>query len=79
MFGAMYQDDILVHEFNLTTQLFNTSLIDGVREQHYKKLTGEEFMLFNMRGYPRINPSTYELEWWVSKEEYNYRLPALSK
>jgi hypothetical protein len=73
--GAMYQDDILVSEFNQTTELFNDLLKDKYRNQHFVKIPIDALALFNNRGYPRINTKTYELEWWVSKDEYNYRLP----
>lgn len=73
--GAMYQDDILIYEFNQTTEMFNDLLKDGVRERHYQKIPIDALNIFNNRGYPRINPITYELEWWVSNEEYKFRLP----
>lgn len=75
--GAIYQDDILIDEFNKTTIMFNDSLKDGARERHYKKVPIEALGIFNNRGYPRINPDTYELEWWVDLTEYNYILPSL--
>lgn len=73
--GAMYQDDILIYEFNKTTEQFNSLLEDKSRESHYVKVPIDALAIFNNRGYPRINTKTYELEWWVSKDEYNYRLP----
>lgn len=76
--GAMYQDDILVAEFNKTTELFNDALKDSSRASHYVKIPIDALAIFNNRGYPRINTRTYELEWWVSKDEYNYRLPTLN-
>jgi len=77
--GVEYDDDILIHEFNFVGEMFNSSLAEGKRQQFYKKVPAQALELFNGRGYPRINPLTYELEWWVSKEEYNYRLPALKR
>lgn len=91
--GAMYQDDILIHEFNKTTELFNDTLAadrftmrrlkdpntnqNYVESTHpnYTKVPIDALPIFNNRGYPRINPVTYELEWWVTNEEYNERLP----
>jgi hypothetical protein len=79
MIGACYQDDILIDEFNRTTQFFNGTLADGKRQQFYVQVPKEALVVFNNRGYPRINPNTYELEWWVPKDEYNYRLPTLQQ
>lgn len=75
MIGAMYDDDILIYEFNMTVCMFNNGMMDGTREQHYKEIPAQALSLFNNRGYPRINPNTYKLEWWVPLDEYNYRLP----
>lgn len=68
--GAIYQDDILLHEFNKTVQYFNTNMKDSIRSKSYQKIPTEYLVLFNHRGYPRIDPNTYELEWWIDKETY---------
>lgn len=75
--GAMYQDDILIYEFNKVTQLHHSGMKDRHRDVMMTKVPLEALGIFNNRGYPRINPDTYELEWWVSKEDYNYLLPLL--
>lgn len=90
--GAMYQDDILIAEFNRTTALFNGSLDDSkfrktssrnkytneiyVHETHpsYVQIPIDLLGLFNNRGYPRINPDTYELGWWVTNEDYQSKI-----
>ena len=71
--GAMYQDDILIDEFNSTVEMQNTEMrgSDANRARSLVKLAPEMFNLFNHRGYPRINPISYELEWWVPKEDYD--------
>lgn len=69
--GAMYQDEILIYEFNKTVEYFNNAMKDDVRNNYYVNIPKELLVLFNHKGYPRINPNTYELEWWVSKENYN--------
>lgn len=76
-FGSMYQDDILIDEFNRTGELFNPGLADGVREKEFIKIPINALGIFNNRGYPRINMSTYELEWWINADEYNYRMPMI--
>jgi len=70
--GAMYQDPILVHEFNQTVCGQNANMIgtDEERSRRLVKLTPIECNVFNHRGYPRIDPDTYELQWWVKIAEY---------
>lgn len=93
--GAQYQDDILIDEFNRTTALFNDTMsasyfktlpkrVGGyvyseTTNPYYVRVTMEELEIFNNRGYPRIDPETYTLEWWVSKQEYANRLPLLTQ
>lgn len=69
--GVDYQDDILIHEFNQTVIIFNPDMDDGPRENIMIKVPKTIMELFNHRGYPRINPDTNELEWWVSRELYD--------
>lgn len=87
--GVMYHDPILVDEFNRTVALFNAGMeaknFTTTRDKNtgayvstnplYKQIPLAALELFNNRGYARINPLTYELEWWVDTREYNYRLP----
>lgn len=68
--GAEYNDPLLYVEFNQTVQMFNPNMQDGRRENVYHKLTHKELDAFNFRGYPRIDLNTFELEWWVSMEEF---------
>jgi hypothetical protein len=71
--GAIYQDDILIHEFNKTVVVFNPSMDDQRREQSLLMIPSPLLPYFNNRGYPRINPKTHELEWWVSLQFFNTR------
>lgn len=71
--GAIYQDDILVWSFNKTVTTFNPSMKDEFRDNDMVKLSPEYLDIFNNRGYPRINPEGYELEWWVRKSLYDTR------
>jgi hypothetical protein len=70
--GAMYNDPILVDEFNRSVIMHNTDMggEDRDREERLVKLSGFYQNLFNHRGYPRINPNDYQLEWWVPKDLY---------
>lgn len=74
--GAMYNDPIVLDEFNKAQILANPKM--AFPQDHYKKLAAGERALFNFHGYPRINLDTNELEWWVDKEVYNeYRKGSL--
>ncbi len=72
--GITYQDDILIHEFNKVTKIFNPSMRDQSRDTDMVKVPKALLVIFNNRGYPRINPATYELEWYVSKQMYDARM-----
>jgi len=70
--GAMYNDDILIDEFNKTSVAFNYDLIkvieSGFTEKaghNYDKIPHNLKERFNHRGYPLINTETLELDWWL--------------
>ena len=82
--GAMYNDDILIHEFNQTVGIFNPDLRsmirDGKMNTEYVEIPYNLIHLFNHRGYPLIDKDTLQLKWYISKksdvyqELYNYYL-----
>jgi len=70
--GVMYNDDILVQEFNETVNIFNPEMrkldkAGGSPESTttLRLLSDEEAKIRNHSGYPRINLDTYKLEWWI--------------
>lgn len=69
--GAIYMDPVLIDDFNRTVVMFNQGMADGVRESLYHKLSNNELNFANNMGYARINPDTYELEWWLDEVTYN--------
>lgn len=71
--GVDYQDDITIHEFNRTVISFNPDMEDGIRDRTMVKIDSSLLQMFNNRGYARINPANYELEWWVSPTLFNTR------
>ncbi len=73
--GAMYNDDILISEFNKTVVLFNNGMDDSTRSTGYTMVPLAALTIFNYKGYPRINPDTYVLEWWVDNDTYNHYIP----
>jgi hypothetical protein len=69
--GFTYYDHILIYEFNELQQDFNPGMRDENRNNQMVKLKPWEREYFNHKGsYPRIEPSTMELEWWVFKQTY---------
>lgn len=75
--GAIYMDDILIKNFNDTTILFNPTMADRPRPDLYVKISPLLLSYFNNTGYPRINPDTRELEWWIDRVIYDSALPML--
>ena len=91
-FGAQYFDPILVKEFNETVCIFNASMSDGsyedINKTNGKDINGPRvtqmtqipfsyLQYFKNRGYPRINPDTLELEYWIDNNYYKNRLAAI--
>jgi hypothetical protein len=79
--GAMYNDDILIDEFNRTTGIFNKDMRDLVNAKangkpysgNMVKIPFELLSLFNNRGYPYINPEYLQLEWYVRSDSQTYK------
>ncbi|MDR3392217.1 MAG: hypothetical protein P4L77_10845 [Sulfuriferula sp.] len=78
-FGATYLDDILIDEFNRTVCLFNGGMVDSKRTSGYTKVPMSALTIFNNVGYARIDPTTYELEWWVDNNTYQQMLPVINQ
>lgn len=68
--GFISNDDILVDEFNAAGIRANSSLKDKYRVSDLVKLEEYDKPLFRSDAYPRINPNTMELEWWVDADKY---------
>lgn len=71
--GAQYQDDRLILEFNQTVSTFNPGMRDKTRDKEMMKVSRSLLNMFNNRGYPRINPDNYELEWYVPRALFENR------
>lgn len=68
--GAEYDDDILVSEFNRTVELTDPDFRDGVREANYILVPKSLWRIFNGKAQPRIDPLSFEMQWWVPESEY---------
>lgn len=74
--GCMYNDPILIKEFNIVVQTFKMSMRDAYRGSSMKKIPHSLLNQFNAltNAYPRINPASYELEWWCDADKYRQTL-----
>jgi hypothetical protein len=77
--GVIALDDILIFEFNATVVIFNPMMGDRYREANMVKISYDLLQQFNNRGYARIEPKTYELEWWVPKDLHAAKTGAFLK
>ncbi len=70
--GITYQDDILIKEFNDVVGIFNPDMkaLENGQSSDMIKVDPYLLPLFNNRGYPRIEPSSYRLEWYVKSSYY---------
>ncbi len=77
--GMIYQDTILVDNFNSVVGIFNSDMraVNQTGKGNVVKIEQDLLPLFNNRGYPRINPANSELEWWVNEDIYTDRLNTL--
>lgn len=68
--GAEYNDPILIKEFNDVVFMFNSDMGEA-RKSKMVQLKKNELNIFNYYGYPYIHPRSFELQWWVYKEDYD--------
>ena len=63
--GFFVNDPIIIRWFNECVQIFHPLMRDDKRTTSMVKIPINMLDYFNSRGYPYINPTTYELEWWL--------------
>ena len=69
--GLFYYHPGYMYDFNETTGLLRPYFNDPAqRDKHYRVLWPKEYKLFTYQAFPRINPRTARLEWWISREKY---------
>jgi hypothetical protein len=64
--GMDYNDPIQITEFNQAVAIMNPAMADDVRDDYLIQIPYQVLSFFNMRGYPRIDPSSMELQWYIS-------------
>lgn len=85
-FGVTYNDIILVHEFNKLVGIFNPDMLESNSTgkpvgagSSLVQVDYSDLGYFNNRGYLRIDPSTMELQVWVSVDEFNAVATAINR
>jgi len=69
--GTIYDDPILLTEFNKVVTINKPSMLDSRRSKEMHKLTVWEKTLFSTKVmFPRVDYISNELEWWVTNELY---------
>lgn len=67
--GVEYNDPRTILEFNTVVAMFNQNMAIP-QAAGYVKLKPAEKIYHNYYGYPRIDPRTLELQWWVDPADY---------
>lgn len=78
--GFNYLDPILITEFNQSVEDFKRGMISSNRNEAMVLLDPSEYSsgdiyqsmvnATNFKSYPRIDPETHALEWWVDRDNY---------
>lgn len=74
--GFIYNDDIIIRWFNEAVGIFHEGMRDGEPNGTMMKVPLRYLQLFNCRGYPRINPDNYDMEWWIEATTFAAKLAA---
>src|ERR1700752_1145256 len=69
-------DDILIYEFNAIVQMFKSEMKDSFRDNEMIAIPRSLGRIFQHRAYPRINPDSHVMEWWVDRSLFNIRSQA---
>ena len=82
-YGALYNDPLIVHQFNKTVCIFNPDMrpVGGATlpPPNMMPVPMASLDYFNCRGYPFINPDTYELLWYVYQSDYSAVMSAFER
>lgn len=76
--GSMFNSASLIEQFNQTVWMLNLSMTDELRDKDMVKIPLYALRIFSHRGYPRIDPNTRELQWYVSKADWASEASAIN-
>lgn len=72
--GFLWNDPLLIHSFNTTVCMFNRHMHPTYLNRSDSlmvKLTSAERDALRGRGYPRIDPKSLEMQWYMFRSEYD--------
>ena len=73
-FGASYNDDILIKEFNIVNGIFNPEYRAFLEGANNMEIIPKELRpILNFRGYPYIDPNKYKLLWLIPRSSNAYK------
>jgi hypothetical protein len=75
--GAVYNDPIQLLEFNYRIQRQNPSMANATRSSKYTKVPYQYYAATNYNGYPWIDLTTNELQWWIDNDQYKALIKGL--
>lgn len=75
--GKMYDDPILLDEFNMLVAGYCPTMADDKRAKYHKRIPGEHLKNFNCLGLPHINLDNGRIDWYVTNQEHAYITNAL--
>lgn len=69
--GLFYYHPGYMYDFNEISGALRPHFNDpNQRNKYYRILWPREYKMFTYQAFPRINPRTARLEWWISREKY---------
>ena len=76
--GSMYNEDIILKEFNEVSIIFDNELNEVVKNKfkstkRFFKIPRGSKQILNYRGVPLIDYETLELTWWIRKDSKDYK------
>jgi len=75
--GMWYDDPIIINQFNRVVALFNENMKDQYRDDTMTEVPMSSLSFFNHKGYPRIDPDSFELKWYVHRQVYTEQMTAV--
>lgn len=77
--GALYNEPIVIENFNDAVEIFCEDMSAERRATAMTQIDVTLLDYFNCRGYPRIDPDTLELQWYIRTAEYTRAISGFNR